>query len=92
MGRCFLRYTVRRRAGDKHRHIGPATRFTKTRELRGIRDMRHLLAPRCTDGVRRWYLPVHADGLEHRCLGDTIDRHCRGRRGRLVLRLQQIPA
>lgn len=54
--------------------------------------MRHLLAPCYTDGVRWWYLPVHADGLEHRFLGNTIDRHCRGRRGRLVLRVQQIPA
>ena len=54
--------------------------------------MRHLLVPRHTDGVRRWYLPVHADGLEHSFLGDTIDRDCRGRRGRLVLRVQQIPA
>lgn len=65
---------VRRRASDKHRHTGQVAGFAKTREFRGAGYMRCLLAPGDSDGIRRWYLPIQADGLAHRLLGHPIDR------------------
>lgn len=79
--------TVRRRASDKHRHTGQASGFAKIREFRGTGYMRYLLAAGDSDGIRRRYLPVQADGLAYRFLGDPIDRLRRTHCARLVLRL-----
>lgn len=79
--------TVRRRASDKHRHTGQVSGFAKIRELRGAGYMCCLLAPGDSDGIRRWYLPIQADGLAYRFLGHPIDRLRRTRCGFLVLRM-----
>jgi len=75
-GRAVVTFydAVRRRASDKHRHTGLASGFAKIREFRSTGYMHYLLAPGDSDGIRRWYLPVQADGLAYRLLGGPIDR------------------
>lgn len=79
---------VCRCASDKYCHTGQAAGFTKIRESRDLGYLRCLLDTGDSDGVRRGYLSVYIDGLEHRLLGDLTDRGRRSRRDLLVLRLQ----
>lgn len=78
---------VRRRASDKHRHTGQPSGFAKIREFRGAGYMLYLLAPGDSDGIRRRYLHIQADGLAHRLLGYSIDRLCRTHCAFLVVRM-----
>lgn len=74
----ILHLLVRRRASDKYRYTGQMAAIAKTREFRNHRHMRCLLVTSNPDGVRRGYLSVHTDGLEHRFLGDPVNRSRRG--------------
>lgn len=82
--------SVRRCASDKYGSAGYLAEFAKTRESRDTRYMQCMLVTRASNGLRRWHLSLHVVGLEHRLMGDTIDRFRRGCTASLVLRMQQI--